>query len=160
MQIMSLKFQKKLSIFVKGQFESIFAKIHLEGNKYVICGSIYRPNTGPNASIKACSEHIDTIVTAIKKDANLNKAADIILAGDFNINLLKYGQAQDVSDFTETLLALGQLPLTTIPTRITDYNATILDLICSSNTGSQYETGVLVTSIADHLATYYIKNYN
>ena len=97
---------------------------------------MYRPNTGPSASIQACSEHLEKIFVAIKKDANLNKSADIILAGDFNVNLLKYGQAQDVSNFAESLLALGQLPLTTIPTRISDYNATLLDIICSNNTGS------------------------
>ena len=84
---------EKLSIFVKGQFESIFAKVHLEGNKYVIVGNVYRPNTGPSASIQACSEHLEKIFVAIKKDANLNKSADIILAGDFNVNILKYGQA-------------------------------------------------------------------
>ena len=33
---------EKLSICVKGQFKSIFAKIHLEGNKYVILGLVHQ----------------------------------------------------------------------------------------------------------------------
>ena len=43
----------KLSIFKPHVFESLFLKIYIDQNKYIIVGNIYRPNTGALASISA-----------------------------------------------------------------------------------------------------------
>ena len=93
-------------------------------------------------------------------DKTLNKAVDIIFAGDFNANLLNYKTDNHITNLANTLISLGQLPITTIPTRLTETTATLLDLFCVSNSGDNYKTGVIVTSIADHLPTYYIMEYN
>ena len=41
-----------LSIFIPNVFESQFIKIETSHNKFTIIGNIYRPNTGPIASVK------------------------------------------------------------------------------------------------------------
>ena len=56
---------------------------------------------------------------------------ELILAGDFNINLLKCDTLQLYNEFFEMCLSYGLLPNITLPTRITKNTATLIDQIYS-----------------------------
>ena len=55
----------------------------------------------------------------------------IIIAGDFNINLLKLNENYMFSSFFDTMLSHSQYPQITLPTRLTRINGTLIDhLFC------------------------------
>ena len=143
-----------ISIFKPHIFESIFAKIYMGENKYIIIGSIYRPNTGALASIPDSIDCLNEIFGKIKGDINLNKASDIILTGDFNVNLLDYTTNSQIGKFLDNLLANNQLPLTTHPTRLANRTATLLDFISTNNIEREYSTGIITTALSDHFPVF------
>ena len=48
------------------------------------------------------------------------------------------------------------LPLITHPTRFEGSKASLLDLICCSNLSNNYESGILVSSVSDHLPVFLV----
>ena len=148
-----------ISFFTPHIFESIFAKIYLNSKDYVILGSIYRPNTGPLASIPAASEYLCKISKIIKTDKDLCKAKNIFFTGDLNVNLLNYHGDNSVAKFLDNLIADGQLPITTHPTRVASRTATLLDFISISDTNISYKTGIITTKIADHFPVFMVQDF-
>ena len=75
----------------------------------------------------------------------------ILLLGDFNIDLLKCNDDNQVMSFLDIigshLVALQIL----LPTRITEHSKTLIDNILSSPTESGTISGNIVYSISDHL---------
>ena len=75
------------------------------------------------------------------------------LCGDFNIDLLKINVKDLYHTFFNSLIAAGYLPRISLPTRITNHSATLLDNIFSNKLGSN-ESGILVNNISDHQMIY------
>ena len=149
---------KELSVFKPRIFESQFIKLKTAKNKFTIIGNIYRPNTAPHADLTQFNETLNDILTQIENDPILRKADDIQLIGDTNIDLLQYQHHGLTATYLETLLTNGQLPLITLPTRITANSATVIDHISTSNRADSYDAGIIISSISDHLPVFYIKN--
>ena len=99
----------------KCQVESLFIDINMD-ERYTI-GCIYRH---PNGNCQHFSNALKHSINKIKHKG------PIILSGDINIDLIKNSNKQ-VKDYIETLGELQLIPLTTIPTRITDETATCID---------------------------------
>ena len=57
----------------------------------------------------------------------LNVKNDVLLAGDFNINLLKLNENETCSEFFDSLLAHSFLPQITVPTRFGQFCHTLID---------------------------------
>ena len=75
--------------------------------------------------------------------------------GDFNLNLLNFSNDTSVTRFLDLTQSSGLLPTITIPTRITNHSATLIDNIFSNNIVDPFFTGVLTEPISDHLITAY-----
>ena len=60
-------------------------------------------------------------------------------------------------NYLDTLFSHKLLPLITLPTRITDTTATVLDHISSSQQEDFYDAGIIHSSLSDHLPVFYIK---
>ena len=54
---------------------------------------------------------------------------EIILMGDFNINLLNYDSDKDTTNFVDTMYALSFYPTINTPTQITATSKTLIDNI-------------------------------
>ena len=81
-----------------------------------------------------------------------NNSGELTIAGDFNIDLLKYKNKPAFSEFMETIFTFAVYPTITFPTRITPYSATLIDnIFCkfSPNFASNI-TGILTNRISDH----------
>ena len=78
------------------------------------------------------------------------------MAGDFNLNLIKYTQVRGVHQSLETLLSNNFIPQITIPTRVTEKSATLTDYIFSDNHDHKCISGNITTSISDHLPQFLI----
>ena len=78
------------------------------------------------------------------------KNKNCILLGDFNVDLIEYGQVECVNSFYDFVTTYGFRPLILNPTRITSKSATLIDNIfvndlkCSSNGGN------ITCSVSDH----------
>jgi hypothetical protein len=85
------------------------------------------------------------------------KAAEIILLGDINVNLLNHDKHQQTQNYLETLLDHGMLPLITLPTRITQSSSTLIDHIFTSLKHDSFDSGIIYSAISDHLAIFHIR---
>jgi len=93
--------------------------------------------------------------------------SDCYLIGDTNLDLLKYDNHADTSKFIDMLISYNYLPLSHLPTRITDTSATLIDHIYfktnpKSNNSKFVKifTENLVTDITDHLANFFTLHHS
>ena len=86
-----------------------------------------------------------------------------ILSGDFNADLLKYDSNNEISRFFDLLISFNFIPLSTLPTHITNSSATIIDHVyyrpnsltkdCNIDVAL---SGCLTADISDHLANFLV----
>jgi hypothetical protein len=67
------------------------------------------------------------------KAIDYQKPKTVLLAGDYNLDLLKYCNHGPTEDFLNNLLAYSYAPTITLPTRISDTSATLIDNIFINN---------------------------
>lgn len=103
---------------------------------------IYRP---PQGNVDAFLNTLNEILV-IAKDKNYN---ELFIFGDLNLNLLLQNNA-NIKDLNNLMYSYSLFPLTTLPTRVTDTSATIIDQIWS--TYLEHNTGnyIVKTDITDH----------
>ena len=93
---------------------------------------------------------IDEFTPIISRLDNCNN--DIIIAGDFNINLLKLNENGMFSSFFDTVISHSLYPQITLPTRFTRTTGTLLDnLFCRLHKSILENTaGILTKLFSDH----------
>nr|XP_047126254.1 uncharacterized protein LOC124807829 [Hydra vulgaris] len=133
-----LKFQKKKEL------ESTFIEVLLPSEKNIIVGCIYR-----HPCMNTSEFFITYIQTLLDKLSLENK--NIVLLGDFNINLLKYESCNDASNFLDLMYSSSLFPLITQPTRITPKSKTLIDNIFVNFHTPNTKSGNLSVSLANHL---------
>ena len=79
----------------------------------------------PNVSI---TEFTNDYMSPLLEKLSCEKK-DIILMGDFNINLLNYDSDKDTTYFVDTMYASSFYPTINTPTRITATSKTLIDNI-------------------------------
>ena len=79
---------------------------------------------------------------------------DSIVAGDFNLDLLKIDSRNSISDYIELMYSYSYLPSITLPTRLTRRNATLIDQIFYKSSASNVQGGIILNNISDHLMTF------
>ncbi len=117
---------------------------HLKSS--IIIGCIYRH---PKGKINVFSEELDRKLQLVDKEKKM-----CFLVGDFNINALSIDH-EPSETFINSLLSQNYIPHITLPTRITDTSATLIDQIFvkyNSNVMSEgIISGNLISDISDHL---------
>ena len=94
---------------------------------------------------------------------DMNKtSSNLLLVGDFNIDLLKLNSNNKFQEFYDTLSVLDLLPSITLPSRLSKRHATLMDNIyCKSpNPKSIMDSGILATQISDHMAVFAAFDFN
>ena len=121
--------------------ESLFLKVPLSPSvPPLILACVYRP---PSSNISNfCTSLINTVDT-------LSPSSSLILLGDFNINLLSDNHSSN--NFKATLSALQISCLNSLPTRITDCNESLLDLILTNNPSVHKKSVTYFEDLSDHL---------
>ena len=79
---------------------------------------------------------------------------DTYILGDFNIDLLKSGGHRPTLDYLEGFYFRGFYPLISLPTRLTDLTATLIDNIWTNNLEKQIRSGLVTVRVSDHLLIY------
>ena len=121
----------------EGIFESQFIGIRVNGIDLII-GNIYR---SPSGVVSLFLRNLEEILDII-----LKRPCQLTITGDFNIDLMDSNSSASVY-FLSTVLAARTLTTTSIPTRVTNVTASLIDNIFS--TLSLKENSILVTDISD-----------
>ena len=119
----------------------------IEGN--VIIGCVYRH---PKGNVDIFTEDFDRIMQAISNEGKI-----CFVCGDLNINLINRIH-NPTTHFLNTILTQNFIPHITLPTRITESTATVIDNILvkynKSITENEIVSGNLFCDISDHLPNF------
>ena len=136
---------------ITSDYESVFANVCLSVHKTITVGAIYRP---PGSDIKLFNDSLADLLT--KSNFRRNK---IFSAGDYNINLLNHNCHTDTDNFLNILHDNKFYPLITHPTRFSHTGSTLIDNIFTNCMGENYQTGIVLTDVSDHLPVFLCKKY-
>ena len=99
--------------------ECLCLEISTKTSKNLILSLNYRP---PNGDSTLFEKHMKSILS--KNEATKK---EVILIGDFNINLLDFDKNKRVQSFVNLMFRFGMIPTINKPTRVTRYTATAID---------------------------------
>jgi exonuclease III len=126
-------------------YESLFIKIFLKKSTPIV-GVIYRP---PGQQLSDFNEEIDELVAGIQRNSK-----EVVLLGDFNIDLLKLSDHKESNIFYNCLMAHHYLPVITKPTRITPSSRTLIDNIYCTCWSKLSYSNIIISDLSDHLPIY------
>ena len=81
-----------------------------------------------------------------------------MISGDFNIDLFKFGSHPETDEFMNILGTNFFQPHISLPTRITDHSATLIDNIFFNSLEHYAISGNIINDISDHMANFLIIN--
>ena len=142
----------KFNIVNSTDLEYIFVNVNVKLNnqtKSLIIGGMYRPP--PFLNFNNEFKIIDELL-----NSKTLKSANLILAGDYNVNLLNFDQDTKSEMFMELLFSHNLIPVITKPTRLSQndgFNATLIDHIWT-NVPSIYGGGIFDVVISDHFPNF------
>jgi len=145
-------------VFIEKVFESIFVDVNIPGQKKLIIGSIYKPNSQYcNLTISEQNEvFLDNLNNIL--EYTTNQSADVVIAGDFNIDVLKYSVCNLATTYIDTLFSNGYLQLFTKPTRVSGNHASCIDHFISNINLPVYDTCAVLSKMSDHFPIFLFLN--
>ena len=88
----------------------------------------------------------------LSKYDRITCSSDIVLAGDFNIDLLKLNDKEIFSEFFDLFTSYSFFPKITLPTRFLNNNCTLKDnFFCKVSTNTlNSSSGIMLKQFSDH----------
>ena len=114
-------------------------------SKNIFITTIYRQPSGNKESFE---NYFGKLLEKTK-----TKITDLL--GDFNLNLLDYDTNCNVKSYCNTAFSHNFIPMINKPTRATNHNATIIDIILTNSFDSNIDTGILKVNISDHFPIFF-----
>lgn len=136
--------RKDLLFYSHKKIELVFIELLIPNKQNYLIRMVYKHPVIQH--IKFNDACITSLLNKLKTE---NKAT--IVAGEFNLNMMKYTQVRGAHQFFETLLSDNFIPQITLPTRVTKNSVTLIDNIFSDNHDHKCISGNTTTSISDHL---------
>ena len=105
--------------------------------------NIYRPPRPLNENYNEFLNEFTTVISSMQNR--------LILAGDYNINMLKINEQEHCSRFFDMLTSFSLFPQITLPTRFTTCNGTLVDNFFCHLTNYILEStaGILIKTLSD-----------
>ena len=132
-------------------WEGLFLELKHESlqNKITI-GNLYKPPRDNNSArnINAFREELEPIIQELSATNN-----EVLICGDYNINLLKLNAEAHYSDFFDTMLGHSFYPKISLPTRLNrSSGATLIDNIYCKLSFQTVKTtsGIILDELSDH----------
>ena len=138
------KSRKDLLCYSHKKIEPVFIELLIPNKQNYLIRIVYK-----HPVIQHIKFNDGCITSLLNKLKTENKAT--IVAGEFNLNMMKYTQVRGAHQFLETLLSDNFIPQITLPTRVTKNSVTLIDNIFSDNHDHKCISGNTTTSISDHL---------
>lgn len=133
---------------VRHCFDCIFIEVFNSDNETrhiagTIIGIIYRSPSQKNEK-----QFISSLETLLDKIRGEDK--EIVIMGDFNIDLLKSDTDANASNLLDMLVTNQLTPRITVPTRVTHGSATLIDHMYKKVSSAKCTSGTLISDITDH----------
>ena len=93
---------------------------------------------------------LDNILSKLNRHSN----KQIILTGDFNIDLVKHEYEQNSQQLIDMTTRNGFIQVINKQTRVTDHSMTLIDHIYTNQIHNMLSSGIITYDISDHLGTY------
>ena len=124
--------------------ECLCLEISTKTSKNLILSLNYRP---PNGDSTLFEKHMKSILS--KNEATKK---EVILIGDFNMNLLDFDKNKRVQSFVNLMFRFGMISTINKPTRVTRYAATAIDHVLTNTIMENIEikTAIVKLDISDH----------
>ena len=131
-----------LGTFTEGEFESVFVEIvRGGGRRNDVVGAVYRP---PRGDLRGFNDEMARVLGQVR-------GTDAYVMGDFNVDLLKLDAHGPTSDYLGGFTSGGFYPLISLPTRLTDTTATLIDNIWTNKVETRIGSGLVTVRVSDHL---------
>ena len=132
------------------KIENVWIEVKIPGiKKDVIIGCIYRH---PKGNVNLFTEQLEKNISKIDLEKKI-----CIICGDLNIDLFKQTHIPS-ENFTNVLLSHNYMPHITLPTRITDTSATLIDHVFLKHDpcliDDEFFSGNIFNDISDHLPNF------
>ena len=116
-------------------------------SRKVILGNVYRLPRETSTDHKTFIDEFSPILAQLEQSHS-----EVIIAGDFNINLLDIKTKDKVLAFYNSFTTTGFLPEITLPTRFSHRTGTLIDnFLCKlSDISLKSKSGILVDRFSDH----------
>ena len=127
-------------------FEFLFIDCSIGFNQKFTVGVVYRK---PNSNIDLFLDNYNSLL-----DMACSSNRNIIVTGDFNINLLNSSENpidNTAHTFLNINLSYGLKNLINIPTRVTSTSSTLIDHLFCNMSNTEFVSGTISTDISDHL---------
>ena len=131
--------------YMNESIESIFIECRHPGKQSIVIGSIYRP---PNTDVSIFNSDLLSILNIIHNGYRNNL---VIIAGDFNLNLLNSNSHAATAEFVNNMLSYNFISAINKPTRITEQSATLIDNIFVNSVRYDYSSAIVYSDVSDHL---------
>ena len=120
-----------------------YHKENSHSEKYVI-GNVYRH---PGSQYKLFCDNLCKILETLNK-----LKTKYILLGDFNIDMLKYNLATNVSNYANSLHSMGCNIHIDKPTRVEKNTATCIDHVYSNLSPDRLSNRIVMSDVSDHFS--------
>ena len=127
-------------------FEATWIELNCDKSKNIVCGCVYRH---PKTDIDELTNYISKCISKISKEKK-----ESFIAGDFNVDLLKYECSSKHQNFLNMMTSSGFLPHILQPTRISEQSSTVIDNIYGNNLEQEIISGNILIQFADHLSQF------
>ncbi len=84
-----------------------------------------------------------------------NEYKKVVIMGDMNIDMLKYGTHDATDSYIDGIFSRGFLPHVLKPTRVTHSSATLIDHFLSNDFNTKSTSGIILNDVADHFAIFH-----
>ena len=139
----NFKVRNDLKIYKYKELESVFIEIINRKGKNTIVGCIYR-----HPCMEGTEFNDAFLQNFLEKFSDENK--EIIIMGDFNIDILKYDTNSNSAMFLDSMYENLLLPYIISPTRVTPRSQTLIDNIFSNIIEKDVISGNITTALSDH----------
>ena len=123
-------------------------------NKEIFICNIYRPPKDLHADYRQFIDEFSKFIDSI------GEKNEVIITGDFNINLLKIYERELFSEFLDTLVTHSFIPKITFPTRLTQTAGTLIDnMFCKLTLQiTDIKPGIFIKQFSDHQPYFIVTN--
>ena len=129
--------------------ECLCIEILNKQSKNLILNLSYRP---PQGDTTLFEKHLQDLLwrhDVCKKE--------VLITGDFNINLLDFENNKKVQSFVNLMLRCGMVPIINKPTRVTRYTATAIDhMFTNSIINTEIKSAIIKADISDHFPILFV----
>ena len=121
--------------------------------KTIILNLTYKP---PNGDVKEFERHLNKILST-----NDMLKKKVIIAGDFNMNLLHFEQNIKVQNFRNIMFGHSMMPVINKPIHVIKNTATAIDhIFINAVTTTKFKTGIIKSDNSDHFPIFFVADCN